>query len=152
MALNKINFDRQYNNKQSKNMRGSCFPKVLELVVEEPFVSLIHARKTPRPHTSSRELLRDPPCPRKTGERSCWRSHVWEIWKSLIVIAITQHSSSSSSKERNHDRTRQSQHVWLQNVEMRATHQASLCSVWMGDADLWDIREYLLSWRVLSRQ
>lgn len=55
-----------------------------------------------------------------------------------LVIAITQHSSFPS-KKRSHYRRWQI-HVWLQNdVGMRATHHASLCSVWMGDDSWLDI-------------
>lgn len=95
-------------------------------------------------------LLGDLSRPRKTGERSHRRSHVWQIWKSLICNC--NHTTFLLPlKERNHDQRRQSQHLWLQNqtnVKSRATHQALLCSVWMEDASLWNI----LSWRVFSSE
>ncbi len=136
---------------------GSCFPKVLGLVVQEPcitFISLIHAWKDATSPTGPSWCCSEiRPVPGKQGKVTPAEACLGNMKISHLKLQSHEHSSFPS-KKRNHYRkcNYMSDYKIRPNVGMRATHRLHcvLCE-WEMTAGGY-MREYLLFWRVLPSQ
>ncbi len=123
---------------------GTCFPKVLGLVVQEPcitFISLIHAWKD----TTSPQV--HPGAAQRSGQSQENRGKVTPAEACLGNMKISHlklqsHNIPPSPLRRGitiGSGNYMSDYKIRPNVGMKATHQASLCSVRMGDDSWLDI-------------